>query len=172
MKSELEGKDEMKRGTFAPPVIHSEFLPSSSSGRMIGQITTFSCHMKYMSPGLRKQMDDLLKPKTGMDIFAYTLPDRINHVFLSLHSEVGRLIKQFQEFYSSINTVRQSDKHMAKQHRWHREALMELLTCIKEMMNYVSSVTLMCADAEDNNVLTPLIDLLTAFIKHYDDCAR
>ena len=151
---------------------YSTTISSSSSGGTYDTTAPFLSTMKHMNPSLLKEIDNILKPRTAMDIFAYTLPDRINHVFLSLHSEVGRLIKQFQEFYSSINTVRQSDKHMAKQHRWHREALMELLTCIKEMMNYVSSVTLMCADAEDNNVLTPLIDLLTAFIKHYDDCAR
>lgn len=161
----------MKRGTFAPPVIHSEFLPSSSSGRMIGQITTFSCHMKYMSPGLRKQMDDLLKPKTGMDIFAYTLPDRIKCVFSTLHDELARQIKLLQEFCIHINRRYLSDKQMSEQHQFHRDALAELLTCINEMMDYICSITL-TLDSDRLNVLTPLTDSLTALIKHCDNNVR
>ena len=106
-----------------------------------------------------------------MDIFAYTLPDRIKCVFSALHDELGRQIKLIQEFYISINRGYSSDKYISKQHQYHRDALTELLTCINEMIDYISSISL-TLDSDGLNVLTPLTDSLTALIKHYDHNVR
>ena len=171
MKSELGEREEVKGDSFDPaPLLSCPSSPSSSSGT-IDQTITFSSRMKYLSPGLLKEIDNILRPRNAMDIFAYTLPDRIRRVFSALHDEAGKLIRRFKEFYDSISRRYCNDKQMAEQLQYQRDASTELLTCINEMMDYISSMTL-TVDSEGFHVLTPLTDSLTAFIDRYDSSTR
>ena len=77
-----------------------------------------------------------------MDIFVYTLPDRIKKVFTTLYMEVDRLLVQFQQFSSYLsrgNSI--SYKEFDKTHQYHKDFLTELLTCIEDMMDYIDSMT-------------------------------
>ena len=166
MSSEHDTQEE--RESIFPAHLQSLSGSSSSTEKADSSATSLS-GMKCLAPTLLKLVDDILRPRTAMDIFVYTLPDRIKKVFTTLYMEVDRLLVQFQQFSSYLsrgNSI--SYKEFDKTHQYHKDFLTELLTCIEDMMNYIDSMTV-TVDPEGVNILTPLTNLLKALIQHYDE---